>query len=331
MGGMRVLEWCVGQPDRVARAAVLAVGASATAEEIALCSVQCRAVRLDPDFQGGDYYGTGRAPVAGMALARGIGQITYRTGTEFDIRFGRAPRGRRTPCPAVGSPWSPTSGTRARSSPDRFDPNSYVVLSEAMNSHDVGRGRGGVTAGAGAGDRQGGGGGHRHRPALPARASRRTWPGCCPDVVHARSSRRSSATTASCSRWSRPGPWCPLPSAPEGSRSRTDGGQEPPGVEWAGTCVPCRMGAGTGHGLWRPGPGRRTRRSTPRHRGARGTQFRGGGGGRGQPVPARDRPRAHPPPGRCPGALPRGHRGEPPPLLAGPPLGDPPPLPPGLP
>jgi homoserine O-acetyltransferase/O-succinyltransferase len=146
MGGMRVLEWCVGQPDRVARAAVLAVGASATAEEIALCSVQCRAVRLDPDFQGGDYQGTGRAPVAGMALARGIGQITYRTAAEFDLRFGRRPQGEEAPLSGGQFAVESYLAYQGEKLAGRFDPNSYVVLSEAMNSHDVGRGRGGVTA-----------------------------------------------------------------------------------------------------------------------------------------------------------------------------------------
>ncbi len=146
MGGMRVLEWCVGHPDRVARAAVLAVGAAATAEEIALCSMQCRAIRLDPDFLGGDYYGSGRAPLAGMALARGIGQISYRTDVEFDRRFGRWPQGDEDPLSggryAVESYLAHHGDKLVR----RFDPNSYLVLSEAMNSHDVGRGRGGVTA-----------------------------------------------------------------------------------------------------------------------------------------------------------------------------------------
>ncbi len=146
MGGMRVLEWCVGHPDRVQRAAVLAVGAAATADEIALCSVQCRAVRLDPDFRGGDYYSSDRAPLAGMALARGIGQISYRTAAEFDHRFGRRPQDAEEPSAggryAVESYLAHHGDKLAR----RFDPNSYLVLSEAMNSHDVGRGRGGLTA-----------------------------------------------------------------------------------------------------------------------------------------------------------------------------------------
>ena len=146
MGGMRVLEWCVGHPERVARAAVLAVGAAATAEQVALCSVQCRAIRLDPAYAGGDYYGTGSAPVSGMELARGVGQISYRTGAEFTERFGRRPQDDEDPLRggrfAVES-YLEYQGAKLAA---RFDPNSYLVLSEAMNRHDVGRGRGGRTA-----------------------------------------------------------------------------------------------------------------------------------------------------------------------------------------
>ena len=57
MGGMRALEWAVMFPDRVERLVVLACGAAATAEQIALCAVQSEAIRLDPAFHGGDYYG----------------------------------------------------------------------------------------------------------------------------------------------------------------------------------------------------------------------------------------------------------------------------------
>lgn len=146
MGGMRVLEWCVGHPDRVARAAVLAVGAAATAEQVALCAVQCRAIRLDPAFAGGDYYGTGSAPLAGMALARGIGQISYRTEAEFAERFGRSAQGDEDPL--AGGRYAVESylGYQGEKLAQRFDPNSYLVLSEAMNSHEVGRGRGGTAA-----------------------------------------------------------------------------------------------------------------------------------------------------------------------------------------
>ncbi len=144
MGGMRVLEWCVGYPERVRRAVVLAVGAAATADQIALCSLQIRAIRQDPAFAGGDYYGTGARPVDGLAIARGIGQVSYRTGAEFESRFGRHPQAEEDPLKggryAVESYLEYHGDKLAK----RFDANSYVVLSEAMNHHDVGRGRGGL-------------------------------------------------------------------------------------------------------------------------------------------------------------------------------------------
>ena len=144
MGGMRVLEWCVGHPDRVARAVVLAVGAAATAEQIGLCSLQVRAIRSDPAFAGGDYYGATVGPVEGLALARGIGQVGYRTELELEHRFGRREQAPEDPMKggrfAVESYLQHHGDKLVR----RFDANSYIVLSEAMNHHDVARGRGGL-------------------------------------------------------------------------------------------------------------------------------------------------------------------------------------------
>jgi homoserine O-acetyltransferase len=144
MGGMRVLEWCVGQPDRVQRAVVLSVGAVASADQIALCSLQIRAIRSDPAFLGGDYYPTGSRPVDGLSIARGLGQFSYRSGAEFQSRFGRAPQEEEDPL--KGGQYAIESYLHHQGEKliERFDPNSYVVLSEAMNHHDVGRGRGGV-------------------------------------------------------------------------------------------------------------------------------------------------------------------------------------------
>ena len=144
MGGMRVLEWCVGHPERVRRAAVLAVGAAATADQIALCSLQIRAIRQDAAFAGGDYYGTGARPVDGLAIARGIGQVSYRTAAEFESRFGRQVQAEEDPL--KGGRYAVESYLQHHGDKlaERFDANSYVVLSEAMNHHDVGRGRGGI-------------------------------------------------------------------------------------------------------------------------------------------------------------------------------------------
>ena len=146
MGGMRALEWAVGYPDRLERAIVVACGAAASAEQIGLCAVQNEAIRADPAWRGGDYYdaGPGEGPHRGMGIARRIGHLSYRSEPELAARFGRAPQpgedafgaGRY----AVESYLDHHADKLAR----RFDAGSYVVLSEAMNHHDVGRGRGGL-------------------------------------------------------------------------------------------------------------------------------------------------------------------------------------------
>ncbi len=148
MGGMRVLEWAVAFPDRVGSAVVIACGATASAEQIALCSLQVRAIRSDPRYRGGEYYDArpGDGPHAGIALARGIGQVSYRSELELERRFGRGHQGDEVPLAggryAIESYLEYQGEKLAR----RFDANSYVVLSEAMNHHDVGRGRGGIAA-----------------------------------------------------------------------------------------------------------------------------------------------------------------------------------------
>jgi homoserine O-acetyltransferase len=148
MGGQRALEWAVSFPERVPRVVVLAAGARATAEEIALCSLQIRAIELDPAFRGGDYYDAepGDGPWRGMCVARGIGQVSYRTEAEFDERFGDGHQGDELPLDggryAVES-YLEHHGEKLAS---RFDANTYIVLSRAMNHHDVGRGRGGIAA-----------------------------------------------------------------------------------------------------------------------------------------------------------------------------------------
>lgn len=150
MGGMRSLEWTVGYPERVARSVVLAVGAASTADEIAHSALQVRAIKADAAFHGGDYYGTGHAPLAGLALARGLGQITYRSGDEFDARFGRVAQNNRDVLRDDIYAVESYLAYHGEKLAQRFDANSYVVLSQAMNHHDVGRGRGGIEQALGA-------------------------------------------------------------------------------------------------------------------------------------------------------------------------------------
>jgi homoserine O-acetyltransferase len=144
MGGMRALEWAVGVPDRLERAIVLAVGAAATADQIALCSLQVRSIKSDPNFAGGDYYQSGEVPTEGLAIARGLGQFSYRTEEEFEARFGRNAQDHNDVLGSGRYAIESYLGYHGDKLAQRFDPNSYVVLSEAMNHHDVGRGRGGI-------------------------------------------------------------------------------------------------------------------------------------------------------------------------------------------
>ena len=127
---------------------IIVCGPQATAEEIALCSLQLRAIRADPAFRGGDYYDAapGDGPWRGMSIARGIGQVSYRSEIEFDQRFGRGHQGDEQPLEggryAIES-YLEYHGVKLA---QRFDANSYITLSQAMNHHDVGRGRGGIAA-----------------------------------------------------------------------------------------------------------------------------------------------------------------------------------------
>ena len=139
MGGMRALEWAVAMPDRVATLFFLASGAVATADQIGTQTTQQTAIRSDPRWAGGDYPLTD-PPVAGLGVARRIAHLTYRSAFELGERFGSEVQddGRF----AVASYLDHHADKLAR----RFDAGSYVVLTETMNSWDVGRDRGGVAA-----------------------------------------------------------------------------------------------------------------------------------------------------------------------------------------
>lgn len=147
MGGMHALEWAVGLPDRVARAAILSAPPITTADQIALNSVQLDTVRVDPRFAGGEYYdaGDGDGPHRGLALARRMALLNYRSPTELNQRFQRSWQSGVSPLGRGGrfavESYLDFHGNKFTR---RFDANSYLTLVEAMNSHDVGRDREGV-------------------------------------------------------------------------------------------------------------------------------------------------------------------------------------------
>jgi homoserine O-acetyltransferase len=146
MGGMRALEWSIMAPERVARMILMAASAEASADQIGTCSIQIDAIRSDPRWLGGDYYDDPVGPHIGMGIARRVAHLTYRTAFEVDTRFARAAQGDEDPL--RGGRFAMQSylqhaedGLRAR-----FDAGTYVALTFAMNSHEIGRGRGGTAA-----------------------------------------------------------------------------------------------------------------------------------------------------------------------------------------
>ena len=145
LGGHRALEWAVTYPLRCERLIVVASGACTNAERAAWAHTQIRAVELDPNWNGGDYYDQEEGPHAGLSLARQIAHTTYRCPHELDARFGRAPQdgedvlsGGRL---AVESYLDYHGAKLVR----RFDAGSYVSLCRTMLSYDIGRDRGGIT------------------------------------------------------------------------------------------------------------------------------------------------------------------------------------------
>ena len=146
MGGARALEWVVGHPDRVRSGLLLAVGARATGDQIGTQTTQIAAIKADPNWAGGDYYETGRAPDAGLKIARRFAHLTYRGELELDTRFANETQADEDP--AAGGRYAVQSYLEHQGNKllTRFDAGSYVVLTESLTSHDVGRGRGGVAA-----------------------------------------------------------------------------------------------------------------------------------------------------------------------------------------
>jgi len=149
MGGMQAIEWAVGYPERVERIGVLAAPELSNADQIALNTVQIDAIQLDPKFAAGDYYNAedGDGPYRGLALARRMALLNYRSPTELNDRFQRSWQSGISPLGSGGryavESYLDFHGNKFTR---RFDANSYITLVNAMNSHDIGRDRGGVAA-----------------------------------------------------------------------------------------------------------------------------------------------------------------------------------------
>lgn len=149
MGGMHALEWAIHYPETTSRLAVIAAPPVTTADQIGFNLVQLEAIRTDPFYHGGNYYDApdGIGPHNGLATARRLALLNYRSMTELNERFGRTPQSAKSPLGSGGrfavESYLDFHGNKFTR---RFDAGSYITLVQAMNSHDVGRNRKSVAA-----------------------------------------------------------------------------------------------------------------------------------------------------------------------------------------
>lgn len=137
MGGMQALEWPLLFPERVRAIAPIAVGPAQSAWGIALSEAQRQAIKADANFTGGRYP-LGAGPTQGLAAARSMAMISYRSPHNFDARFGRRED------ESGGYEVQNYLRYQGAKLVNRFDANTYLALIGAMDSHDVGKGRGSV-------------------------------------------------------------------------------------------------------------------------------------------------------------------------------------------
>jgi homoserine O-acetyltransferase len=147
MGGMAVLEWAAMYPHRVRSIAPIATALAASAQQIGWSAVGRLSIANDQYFNDGDYYDQQEGPGRGLAIAREIALIHYRSDEEWTPRFKRDTINRLSQFDWWGR--FQVEGYldhHGQKFPHRFDANSYIVLNRAMDLHDVARGRGDYSA-----------------------------------------------------------------------------------------------------------------------------------------------------------------------------------------
>lgn len=143
MGGMQALQWAVSYPEMCAAVMPFASTHRHSAQQIAFNEVGRQAISADPDFRSGDYYGGGPGPARGLAVARMVGHITYMSDDSMHEKFGRR-RMRDGDGAKVGDSgiFEVESYLRYRGGQfvDRFDANSYIAITKAMDVFDLAEG-----------------------------------------------------------------------------------------------------------------------------------------------------------------------------------------------
>jgi homoserine O-acetyltransferase len=142
LGGMQALEWAVLYPDQVDAIVVIASTHALQPQGIAWNAIARNAIMADPDWQGGHYYGTGRAPNAGMGVARMVGHITYLSAMSLGEKFGRRLQFADDIRYTLTDPEFEIENYlrhQAETFVRRFDANTYLYTSRALTYFDLAR------------------------------------------------------------------------------------------------------------------------------------------------------------------------------------------------
>ncbi|MBX9741178.1 MAG: homoserine O-acetyltransferase [Beijerinckiaceae bacterium] len=139
MGGMQVLQWAASYPERVFAAIPIATAARHSSQNIAFHEVGRQAVMADPEWAGGRYFETGHHPTKGLAVARMAAHITYLSDEALHRKFGRKFQNRAAPTFSFDADFQIESYLRHQGSTfvERFDANSYLYLTRAMDYFDL--------------------------------------------------------------------------------------------------------------------------------------------------------------------------------------------------
>ena len=153
MGGMQALQWPVQYADRVFSAVILAAGAKHSSQNIAFHEVGRQAIMADPDWQSGQYLEHGVIPRKGLSVARMAAHITYMSDESLQAKFGRSLQDRSEVSFGFDADFQVESYLRHQGMTfvDRFDANSYLYVTRAMDYFDIAADYDGVLARAFAG------------------------------------------------------------------------------------------------------------------------------------------------------------------------------------
>ncbi|MBN8969901.1 MAG: homoserine O-acetyltransferase [Rhizobiales bacterium] len=139
MGGMQVLQWAVAYPERVFSALAVACSTRHSAQNIAFHELGRQAVMADPEWRGGRYFEHGTHPRRGLSVARMAAHITYLSSAALHRKFGRRLQDREMPTFSFDADFEVESYLRHQGSSfvERFDANSYLYLTRAMDYFDI--------------------------------------------------------------------------------------------------------------------------------------------------------------------------------------------------